>query len=96
MATALIGFAALLALCFLGFRVGFATLIVGFVGFAFQRIVETVSSRTPGRLLDLQSHAGNAEGLCAEFVFTHYAPENNEFFLRRKHALRTAKPLLNI
>ncbi|MDP5220698.1 TRAP transporter large permease [Ruegeria sp. 2205SS24-7] len=37
MATALIGFAALLALCFLGFRVGFATLIVGFVGFATQR-----------------------------------------------------------
>lgn len=37
MATALIGFAALLALCFLGFRVGFATLIVGFVGFAMER-----------------------------------------------------------
>lgn len=37
MATALVGFAALLALCFLGFRVGFATLIVGFVGFAFER-----------------------------------------------------------
>lgn len=37
MATALIGFAALLALCFLGFRVGFATLIVGFVGFGLQR-----------------------------------------------------------
>ncbi len=37
MASALIGFAVLLALCFAGFRVGFATLIVGFVGFAFQR-----------------------------------------------------------
>lgn len=37
MATALIGFAALLALCFLGFRVGFATLVVGFVGFAMER-----------------------------------------------------------
>jgi tripartite ATP-independent transporter DctM subunit len=37
MATALIGFAALLALCFIGFRVGFATLIVGFVGFAMER-----------------------------------------------------------
>ncbi|SNS53644.1 TRAP transporter large permease [Tropicimonas sediminicola] len=37
MATALIGFAALLLLCFAGFRVGFATLIVGFVGFAMER-----------------------------------------------------------
>ena len=34
---ALIGFAALLGLCFVGFRVGFATLIVGFIGFAIQR-----------------------------------------------------------
>ena len=37
MTTALIGFAALLALCFFGFRVGFATLFVGFVGFALER-----------------------------------------------------------
>ncbi|WP_170574886.1 TRAP transporter large permease [Ruegeria atlantica] len=37
MVTALIGFAALLALCFLGFRVGFATLVVGFFGFAWER-----------------------------------------------------------
>lgn len=37
MIPALVGFGALLALCFLGFRVGFATLIVGFVGFAMQR-----------------------------------------------------------
>lgn len=37
MATALVGFAVLLGLCFLGFRVGFATLVVGFVGFALQR-----------------------------------------------------------
>lgn len=37
MVPALIGFAALLALCFIGFRVGFATLIVGFIGFAMQR-----------------------------------------------------------
>ena len=37
MTTALIGFACLLALCFFGFRVGFATLIVGFVGFALER-----------------------------------------------------------
>lgn len=37
MTTALIGFAVLLALCFIGFRVGFATLIVGFVGFAMLR-----------------------------------------------------------
>lgn len=37
MTTALIGFAILLFLCFIGFRVGFATLIVGFVGFALER-----------------------------------------------------------
>ena len=37
MTTALIGFALLLGLCFFGFRVGFATLIVGFVGFALER-----------------------------------------------------------
>ncbi|MDA4848407.1 TRAP transporter large permease [Hoeflea poritis] len=37
MTTALIGFAILLGLCFFGFRVGFATLIVGFVGFALER-----------------------------------------------------------
>lgn len=37
MTTALIGFAVLLGLCFFGFRVGFATLIVGFVGFALER-----------------------------------------------------------
>ncbi|MBG6142508.1 tripartite ATP-independent transporter DctM subunit [Labrenzia sp. EL_142] len=37
MITALLGFAVLLALCFYGFRVGFATLLVGFVGFALER-----------------------------------------------------------
>ena len=37
MTIALTGFAILLLLCFLGFRVGFATLFVGFVGFAFER-----------------------------------------------------------
>ncbi|OSP55603.1 TRAP transporter large permease [Pseudoruegeria sp. SK021] len=37
MAIALVGFALLLTLCFLGFRVGFATLIVGFLGFAYIR-----------------------------------------------------------
>lgn len=37
MTTALLGFAVLLALCFYGFRVGFATLFVGFVGFALER-----------------------------------------------------------
>lgn len=40
MVSALVGFAILLALCFIGFRVGFATLIVGFVGFAMQRGLE--------------------------------------------------------
>jgi len=37
MLTALTGFAVLLALCFFGLRVGFATLVVGFVGFGFER-----------------------------------------------------------
>lgn len=37
MTIALLGFAVLLGLCFIGFRVGFATLIVGFVGFAILR-----------------------------------------------------------
>ena len=38
MTIALTGFAVLLLMCFLGFRVGFATLFVGFVGFAFERV----------------------------------------------------------
>lgn len=37
MSIAFIGFGTLLVLCFLGFRVGFATLFVGFIGFAFVR-----------------------------------------------------------
>ncbi len=37
MTTALIGFAVLLLLCFFGFRIGFATMLVGLVGFALQR-----------------------------------------------------------
>jgi tripartite ATP-independent transporter DctM subunit len=37
MTIALIGFAVLILLCFFGFRVGFATLIVGVVGFAYLR-----------------------------------------------------------
>lgn len=37
METSLIGFAALLALCFLGFRVGFATIVVGYIGFGLER-----------------------------------------------------------
>lgn len=37
MSIALIGFAVLLALCFLGVKVGYATLLVGFIGFAIER-----------------------------------------------------------
>ena len=37
MITALIGFAVLLSLCFLGMRVGFATFLVGVIGFAYER-----------------------------------------------------------
>ena len=40
MIIALTGFAVLLTLCFLGFRVGFATLMVGFFGFAIERGAE--------------------------------------------------------
>ncbi len=37
MITALVGFAILIGLCFFGFRVGFATMMVGIAGFALQR-----------------------------------------------------------
>ena len=37
MTIALLGFAVLLLLCFLGFKVGFATMFVGIVGFAYLR-----------------------------------------------------------
>lgn len=37
MSTALIGFSVLIILSFIGFRIGFATLIVGFAGFAYER-----------------------------------------------------------
>ena len=37
MTIALVGFAVLILLCFFGFRVGFATLIVGVIGFAYLR-----------------------------------------------------------
>ena len=37
MTPALIGFAVLILLCFFGFRVGFATMLVGIVGFAYLR-----------------------------------------------------------
>ena len=37
MTTALIGFTVLITMSFIGFRIGFATLVVGFLGFAYER-----------------------------------------------------------
>ena len=52
MSTALIGFGVLLLLCFFGFRVGFATLFVGLVGFAIQRGVSPALSMTGQQIMD--------------------------------------------
>lgn len=52
MTTALIGFAILLALCFFGFRVGYATLIVGLVGFATQRGWEAAFAMTGQQVIE--------------------------------------------
>jgi tripartite ATP-independent transporter DctM subunit len=50
--TALIGFGILLLLCFFGFRVGFATLFVGLVGFALQRGWSPALSMTGQQIMD--------------------------------------------
>jgi tripartite ATP-independent transporter DctM subunit len=52
MSTALIGFGALLLLCFFGFRVGFATLLVGLIGFALQRGWSPALSMTGQQIMD--------------------------------------------
>ncbi len=52
MITALIGFAVLLALCFFGFRVGYATLLVGLVGFATQRGWEAAFAMTGQQVIE--------------------------------------------
>ena len=52
MSTALIGFGTLLLLCFFGFRVGFATLFVGLVGFALQRGWSPALSMTGQQIMD--------------------------------------------
>lgn len=52
MTTALIGFAILLALCFFGFRVGYATLLVGLVGFATQRGWEAAFAMTGQQVIE--------------------------------------------
>lgn len=52
MSTALIGFGVLLLLCFFGFRVGFATLLVGLVGFALQRGWSPALSMTGQQIMD--------------------------------------------
>ena len=52
MITALLGFAILLGLCFFGFRVGFATLFVGLVGFAMERGLPAALSMAGHQILD--------------------------------------------
>ncbi|MEM9429710.1 MAG: TRAP transporter large permease [Pseudomonadota bacterium] len=52
MITALTGFAVLIALCFFGFRVGFATLIVGVIGFALQRGPEAAMAMTGQQIME--------------------------------------------
>ncbi len=52
MTTALVGFAILLALCFFGFRVGYATLLVGLVGFATQRGWEAAFAMTGQQVIE--------------------------------------------
>jgi len=52
MMLALIGFSILLALCFFGFRVGFATLLVGFFGFAYERSFTAATAMVAQQVLD--------------------------------------------
>lgn len=52
MTTALIGFATLILLCFFGFKVGFATMFVGIVGFAFQRGWEPALAMTGTQIME--------------------------------------------
>lgn len=52
MTTALIGFAALILMCFFGFRVGFATLFVGLVGFALERGWTAALAMTGSQIMD--------------------------------------------
>lgn len=52
MTTSLIGFAVVLFLCFFGVRVGFATLFVGFAGFALQRGIGAALSVTGSQIIE--------------------------------------------
>ena len=52
MIIALTGFAILLLLCFFGFRVGFATMLVGLVGFAYERGWSAAFSITGQQIMD--------------------------------------------
>ena len=52
MTPALIGFAALILLCFFGIRVGFATMFVGLVGFAYLRGWEPAFSLVGQQIMD--------------------------------------------
>lgn len=52
MTVALIGFAAVLLLCFFGVRIGFATLFVGVAGFAIQRGIGPALSVTGSQIIE--------------------------------------------
>ncbi|MCF8477144.1 MAG: TRAP transporter permease, partial [Pseudolabrys sp.] len=52
MTSALIGFASLILLCFFGIRVGFATMFVGIVGFAYLRGWSAALSLTGQQIMD--------------------------------------------
>ena len=52
MTVALIGFGVLLLLCFFGFRVGFATMLVGLVGFAYERGWSAAFSMTGQQIVE--------------------------------------------
>ena len=52
MTIALIGFAVLILLCFFGFRVGFATMFVGIVGFAYERGWEPALTMTGTQIME--------------------------------------------
>ena len=52
MTIALIGFATLILLCFFGFKVGFATMFVGIVGFAMERGLEPALAMTGTQIME--------------------------------------------
>lgn len=58
MTAALIAFAIVLALCFMGVRIGFATLFVGFVGFALERGTGAALTLLGSQILETATNYG--------------------------------------